>query len=582
MAHKAPWGIAVCEIEHWQPATRWMNVLLAQGIDVYEALEPLSSDSGATVPAGAFIAANCAATLEQIQQAAAHYGLQPTVLFEPPGGKVMQLFPIRIALYGGGGAPCHHMAIFNRLGFHTEFISDQHIRDGFLGKFDVLLMPGGGWRAMNGQLDPLGEQGAEQIVRFVREGGMYLSSCAGSYDAAIAPEAFLQTCPAKRCMNLVHAKVWNDQGKEWVGLDSPGVGVWTLKNADPQHPVMFGMPETFDIVHYNGPIFEAVGPQFEGVSASFELATLHALSEGFTPSERFLQPGADETPMCDTLAHRGAQQRKGVIVGGYLGFGRVLLFGSHPEFGFDAATLSDWRAPVRMLANALAWQAGSSRRRSQATFDWPLLGEAITTFSLEKDLDQLQSTADEIIDRLEVLDGRQKQIEQEPWWLDGRYSISTFGLSPQNIWEQSFAALPQMREEINCAVEAILSLKQAALETSCSAKIDKILSSLAQTIHYERPAVWQQDAGFQGMRALLAQACSLTQAAATHFEGEAPELPVLPYQHFERNPYYLTAGVYLSAISVLLGVQLLLQSYAARLQHRLDGERLFPTGRSPV
>jgi len=570
------WGFFIDNTDQWQEISRCVNGLLRQGVPVFQALESLSGDEG-ILPAGSFVISN--AMLDdiepsQIQSVIEHYGLTSQPLNEGPGGKMMQLKSIKIALYGGGGSPYHHMAVFNRLGFQTEFISDQHIRDGFLEEFDVLLMPGGGWMAMNGQLDPLGEEGAEQIKWFIRQGGMYISSCAGSYDAAIAPQEFIDTCPTKDCLNLINAKVWNDQGKEWVGLESPGIGIWKLKNEAADHPVMFGLPDEFEITHYNGPIFEATETPMEGTSQSFTFASLAGVTDGFTASEHFLEPGASEVPSEQTLAARGAQENKSIIVGGYMGFGKVVLFGSHPEFGSDVATLTKWGAATRILGNALFWHAGNSRMSQAFTLEpLPLMGEAVTTFSLEKDLDQVKLKAGQVIERMQGLD-QKLQAEKTYWWLDHQYSMSILGLQPKEIWQQSIESLTTVNDSIDKAIKDILTLKNAAVQQSTSAEIDILLQGLAQAIHYERPAVWNQDGGYQGMRALLNQASVLAGVAVQNLDTPAPDLPVLPYQHFENNPFYLLSGTYLSAISVVLCVQLLLQSFALQLQDQLALENL--------
>ncbi len=570
------WGFFINNDENWQIVSRCVNGLLKQGVPVFQALEPLSAD-GDSLAAGGFVISN--ATLEdtppsQVQAVIEHYGLTPQSLDHGPGGKMMQLKSIKIALYGGGGSPYHHMAVFNQLGFQTEFISDQHIRDGFLEEFDVLLMPGGGWQAMNGQLDPLGEEGAEQVKWFIRQGGMYISSCAGSYDAAIAPQEFIDTCPTKGCLNLINMKVWNDQGKEWVGLESPGIGIWKLKNEAADHPVMFGLPDEFEITHYNGPIFEATETPMEGTSQSFTLASLAGVTDGFTPSEHFLEPGASTVPMEQTLAMRGAKENKGVIVGGYMGFGKVILFGSHPEFGSDVATLTKWGLPTRILGNTLFWHAGNSRMSQAFTLEpLPLMGEAVTTFSLEKDLENIKHSVHQVIEQMQRLD-QKKDDSKDYWWLDQQYSMSILGLPPKEIWQQAIASLAGMSDAIGDAIKEILDLKNAAVSQSTSAEIDILLNGLAQAIHYERPAVWNQDGGYQGMRALLNQASVLAGVAEQHLDAPAPDLPVLPYQHFESNPFYLLAGTYLSAISVVLCVQLLLQSFALQLKDQLALENL--------
>jgi hypothetical protein len=139
------------------------------------------------------------------------------------------------------------------------------------------------------------------------------------------------------------------------------------------------------------------------------------------------------------------------------------------------------------------------------------------------------------------------------------------------------AALPTMQQAITQAIDDILSAKQAAIERPISAEMDLLLSGLAQAIHYERPAVWGQDGGYQGMRALLSQAQMLAGAAEQSLDAPAPDLPVMPYQHFESNPFYLLAGTYLSAISVVLCVQLLLQSFSLRLKDQTAIENLIET-----
>ena len=245
----------------------------------------------------------------------------------------------RIALYGAGGSPYHHAAVFARGGHEVEFVFPADVLAGALEGFDAFVMPGGGYRAMAGQIEPLGADGARALRRYVEGGGMYIGCCAGSYDAATVPEVFLQACPAQAEMCLLEARVWNDGGgSEWGGLQSPGVGVLLAENAAPEHPVMAGMPAQFELAHYNGPFFTG------GVA----LARVVGRTDRFTPWE-------------ETLGRRSEQplisEAPGVanIVAGACGAGRVVLFGSHPEFGFGVA-MEDAQLPARMLLNAIAWQ----------------------------------------------------------------------------------------------------------------------------------------------------------------------------------------------------------------------------------
>src|SRR6266508_2146839 len=146
--------------------------------------------------------------------------------------------PARIALYGGGGAPYHHAAVFARAGHEVDFVFPVDILAGALRGFDAFVVPGGGYRAMLGQIEPLGARGARAIREYVEAAGMYIGCCAGSYCAAVAPRSFAEACPDQAEMSLLDAEVWNQADTEWLGLQSPGVGVLRARNAAPEHPVM--------------------------------------------------------------------------------------------------------------------------------------------------------------------------------------------------------------------------------------------------------------------------------------------------------------------------------------------------------
>src|SRR5690606_27907025 len=123
--------------------------------------------------------------------------------------------PVVVGLYGGGGAPFNQASLLAECGFMIRFISDAEVRAGQLDDLDVFVMPGGGFRAMHGQIEPLGEAGCRAIATFVERGGMYIGSCAGSYDCAIAPEDFVRSCPAQRHLQIINARVWNDTPAEF-------------------------------------------------------------------------------------------------------------------------------------------------------------------------------------------------------------------------------------------------------------------------------------------------------------------------------------------------------------------------------
>src|SRR5919206_2653535 len=114
----------------------------------------------------------------------------------------------RIAVYGAGGAPFHHAAVLRKAGHRVDFVFPCDILGGALAGFDVFVMPGGGYRAMFGQLEPLGTEGTRAITEYVCSGGMYLGSCAGSYSAATVSPSFIELCPAQAEMRLLDATVF--------------------------------------------------------------------------------------------------------------------------------------------------------------------------------------------------------------------------------------------------------------------------------------------------------------------------------------------------------------------------------------
>ena len=135
------------------------------------------------------------------------------------------------------------------------------------------------------------------------------------------------------------------------GLDSPGVGVLQAVVAAPTHWLAQGLPHRFEVVHYNGPCFTPL-------LHTDVTAVTHVQGAGlaFTPWERSL-PG-DAAPLVETLIADGAAN----VVTGPFGQGNVVLFGSHPEFGFDVLQLG-WGVAARLFGNALRHQ-GTRRRDS--------------------------------------------------------------------------------------------------------------------------------------------------------------------------------------------------------------------------
>ncbi len=285
---------------------------------------------------------------------------------EARAGSSLRLQPARVAVYGGGGAPFHHLSALRLLGFDVDPIMPAHIHAGALAHYTAMAMPGGGWEAMHGQLAPLGPTGARAIIAFVRQGGLYLGSCAGAYNAAITPASFQESCPAQQEMQLINARVWNTGDAAWGGLQSPGIGVINVEGTQEGHPVLVNLPARFRLTHYNGPIFAPVDGVIPAASPVTGLVRFSSRTPDFTAAEDFLGDGAPGPRLMDRAIAEGLFS----VVHGELDAGSVLLCGSHPEFGHDLS-LAGLEEGALLLANAVLWHTATHPVHRTTSADRP-------------------------------------------------------------------------------------------------------------------------------------------------------------------------------------------------------------------
>jgi glutamine amidotransferase-like uncharacterized protein len=469
---------------------------------------------------------------------------------------------IRIAVYGGGGAPYNHAAAYSELGFLVDFIFPDDILKGALANFDLLAVPGGGNRAMKGQLDPLGEAGCRAIAEFVREGGMYLGCCAGAFDASLVGPEFLQVCPQQRHMQMINAAVWNS-GDEWLGLNSPGVGVVRAKVAV-HHPVTFGLSGELAITHYNGPLYRLQQNTVESASDAAGLLTVVGTERDFTPSERFL--GADPKPDPSLISRAIDFGAFNAVAGGY-GKGRVVLFGSHPEMGLGL-NMDDWSSPARLLANAAFWQATSRKGRAIAT---PARDDRAAAVSALHGLATALDRLDRVVTAAEALLRRDSSAAP---WLQERLAMSTFGMSGQEIWRRNLAGFQPSKEMMRTTIAEIEArIAMAAPQpgetlTARSRAIGQALEELDLAINYRTPAGWDIDVGYEGLLQHLERAEAMLLKADANFDKSFPPDPN-PYAYLGESPFHLTVGSYLSAAGVFANCKLLLRLQNAKLANAI-------------
>ena len=561
---------------NWQSCYRYVNFLLNTGAVVLWATESflgISDTNEQIIDRGTFLITYVPdPTLHSSVQE--HFDIVPTKLDSIENFVGLALKPIRIAMYGGGGAPFNHARIFAELGFFVDFISPQEIKQGKLSEFDLFGMPGGGGIAMKGQLDPLGADGCKQIRDFVQDGGMYIGSCAGAFDAAIVSDSFTSICPQQRFLQLINSLVWNRNDTEWVGLDSPGVGVLESRNTQPDHPVMFGIPEKFQITHYNGPFFELQQGILPDASDAIGLSAVDGFTDNYTPSEYFLRFNEYDSSLSheNTLVHTAAQQSHYNIVAGYNRLGRVVLFGSHPEFGYNL-TMDRWGLPARMLANAAFWQAGH-------IVETHLLHRKQVrgvphSYPLGTSLRRIAKACEQIMQAVEQI--RQLDVTDQAWLAED-HAMSTFGLSGREIWHQNLVAFDDIYRRMQDTIEQLdLVIGQATSVLQDSENSEKAegkhllrdaILGLEDAIHYRTPEEWNQDFGYEGILQMLGRTERMLKSACQN-NSMMFEKSTNPYAHFDTSPYQLVVGSYLAAIGVFANSWFLLQVHWLRINDRL-------------
>ncbi len=479
---------------------------------------------------------------------------------EVRAGSSLRLQPARVAVYGGGGAPFHHLSALRLLGFDADPIMPAHIHAGDLAHYTAMAMPGGGWDAMQGQLAPLGPTGARAIAAFVRHGGLYLGSCAGAYNAAVTPASFQESCPVQQDMQLINARIWNTGDAAWGGLQSPGIGVVAVEGAREGHPVLVNLPTRFRLTHYNGPIFAPVDGVIPGASSVTGLARFSGLTPDFTSAEDFLGDGAPGPRLMDRAIAAGLFS----VVHGELDAGSVLLCGSHPEFGHDLS-LADLEDGALLLANAVLWHTATHPVRLTASDDRPLAWPATST------------SASAPRAHLPVIARQVSEVEMvstaHPWWLEPRHSMSLFGRLPSSMWDGEVAQLLPRLGRIDAAMDRVDDLARRIREVCADVPpMSRELERVARDMQYRADPASRQDGGYRGIGALLEEVSDLLRQATQLRASAAPMPPPSPYHAYQdawRNPYHLVAGSYLAASGLLTGAELLLQSDIVCLEDAL-------------
>ncbi len=277
------------------------------------------------------------------------------------GGQGNVRYP-RLAVYVGRGSSHSWLwfaQLFERLGLYDlAFLDQDGLAAGDLAGRDLLAISGGD---TFGLAAAMGGQGARALEAFIKEGGLYLGSCAGAY---------LPLNSSKEPLNLfnwVPAKITNLSRHLPRASDLPEKFCTPYGCSFVYHPVReavrlvgCGRPPwtgagEFEAPLYGGPAM--VTPQVEMVLARYQ---------SFTSRTRFL---TDPELAAETLLQRAA------VLRARLGQGVCYLFGphfEHPHFPRANLLVADaiyWDLPERKGA-AAASAAGGETLQGRAARLW--------------------------------------------------------------------------------------------------------------------------------------------------------------------------------------------------------------------
>lgn len=459
-----------------------------------------------------------------------------------PGTRWASLEGRVVGVYASGGAPWHHLALAAAHGAQVRPVRAEDVAAGRLDELDALIVPGGGAIAMAGLLAPLGRQGAERIRAWVERGGAYVSSCAGSVLPLSLHEEADALLPTARCLRMVEVRMANPGDATLGGLASPGVGRIEVR-LDRDHPFARELPERIDLIHYNGPFFDVSAPP----PAVRAFAWPSAARDAFTPGERFL-PAEPATADEDTTFARCVARGAATGVEADVGDGRAILFGSHPEFGLGPLLLG-WGDGARLLVSALA----SCRRRGRRPTAPDDPGWAVRPARTGADPEPMAEGASAALraaaDRFATLADRSVDA-----WLTPDHAARFHGRDALTAWREDTAAAATVARVAADTLDRVAP----ALEAIDRGWLDDAPRD-------------DQDFGAMGLVQLVERVHAML-ASAERIAPEAPRRPTHAYDLFDRHPFHLAVGSYLSAAGLVGAALLIVQVLAARHRIRVPDE----------
>ena len=306
------------------------------------------------------------------------------------------------------------------------------------------------------------------------------------------------------------------------------------------------------MTHYNGPLYVLRQGTVAGASDAVGLTRVTGTANAFTPAENFL---GDDLARPDWLVSGAVAANAYNAVAGGFGRGRLVLFGSHPEFGLSL-DLEAWDQPARLMANAGLWQAG---------FAGPDRAERVPARMAGIRVKAPWTTPAEVAERVAAVAGAARTLSARDAtgqdWLAATKAMSTFGESGSAIWERNLKGFDGVARRIG----AVLAQLQAMV---ARVPAGPALDGVEQAIRFATPAEWNNDFGYEGVLQQLNRAERMLLKAGAGFGTVLPAFEHA-YDHLDDSPFHLAVGSYLSAAGVFGNVLLLLQMQKDRLENAI-------------
>lgn len=219
---------------------------------------------------------------------------------------------------------------FDAYGLQVDWLTDKDVRAGKLDDYEMLIVPGGP-DAGESYYEGLGDKGYEAIRKFVREGGMYLGSCAGSYFPLKGDPG---TPQADMWLNMID--VTDTQGMDYWRT---GTGFVRIEFDDAEHPIAHnlavGVPSTMDVIYWEGPAFQILENADVNVIAHYkDFIASGAASPSWSLENNQIAKGAMEwsNPLTRERFEEHLKGYPAIIESSY-GKGHMVLLSPHAEFG---------------------------------------------------------------------------------------------------------------------------------------------------------------------------------------------------------------------------------------------------------